>query len=74
MAWMMLRTLSPMTVVGAGAAGAYRGQDGVRAVDGRGDGGGFAIHRAILEWVRSAMAALGETADDAPRDLDRSGR
>jgi hypothetical protein len=26
---------------------------------------GIAIHRAILKWVRSAMAALGETADDA---------
>jgi hypothetical protein len=35
---------------------------------------GIAIHRAILGWVRSAMAVLGETADDAPRGLGRSGR
>jgi DNA-binding PadR family transcriptional regulator len=35
---------------------------------------GIAIHRASMEWVRSAMAALGEAADDAPRGPDRSGR
>jgi DNA-binding PadR family transcriptional regulator len=28
---------------------------------------GIAVHRASLEWVRSATAALGETAEDAPR-------
>ena len=35
---------------------------------------GIAIHRAIREWVRSAMAALGETAVGAPRGLDCGGR
>jgi DNA-binding PadR family transcriptional regulator len=35
---------------------------------------GIAIHRASLEWVRSAMAALGETSSVTPRPWPTSSR